>query len=149
MARKVAIYTISVFLMGTGLVRIWTFFLPVFDLSKPKYLDVFLLLVGIFVFIAGWYLFRLNEFGRELSFWLFFLGLAGSLLMLGLILPSDSDFAISMKFVGKTLFDSKSNYLSTIIFLSASSILYLSAIIFLSQEKTKKLFTSQSPDNVA
>ncbi len=149
MARKVVIYIISIFIMGTGLVRIWTFFLPVFDSSKPKYLDAFLLLVGIFLFIAGWHLFRLNEFGRELTFWLFFLGLAGNLLVLGLILPPDSDFAVSMKFVGQTLFDSKSHYFFTVIFLSVSMMLCLSAIIFLSQEKTKKLFMSQPPDNRA
>jgi len=149
MARKVPIHIISIFIMGTGLVRIWTFFFPVFDPSKPKYLDALLLLVGIFIFIAGWYLFRLNEFGRELTFWLFFLGLAGNLLILGLILLPDSDFAVSMKFVGKTLFDSRSNHLSTIIFLSVSLILCLSVTIFLSQEKTKKLFTPQSSDNIA
>ena len=148
MTRKIIIYLISIFLMTIAITQIWTVFLPVPASTQPKIIviDPIQIFMGILFFLAGWNLFRLNDGGRVLAFWLLFIGLAGNLVVLGLVLPPNSNFAISLKLFGKPFLDSGKNYVSTIIFLSVLLVIDLSILVFLSQKETKKIFMSEAID---
>jgi len=148
MSRKIMIYAISALIIAIAVTQVWSFFLPVFDSTQLKIFDLPQLVMGILFFLAGWNLFRLKEGGRAFTFWLLFVALVWNLLLLGLILPFDSNFGVSMKFFGKPILNSKDNYTSTIISLSALFAINLSIVVFLSQRETKKIFLSEAVDNV-
>jgi len=148
MSRKIIIYVISAFIIAMAVAQVWTLFLPVIDSTQPKIFDPTQLVMGILLFLAGWNLFRLNEGGRVLTFWLLFVALVWNLLLLGLILPLDSNLGISMKFFGKPVLNSKDNYISIIVSLSALFAINLSIVVFLSLKETKKIFLRKAVDNV-
>src|SRR5690349_8406642 len=148
MTRKTIIRVISALVIVIGVTQILTFLLPIFDSTQPKILDSTRIVMGILFFLAGWNMFRFNEGGRELAFWLLFMALIWNLLVLGLTFPAGSDFGVSIRFLGKLILDSKDNSISTIIFLSVLLVVNLSIIMFISQRETKKMFMPEATDNV-
>jgi hypothetical protein len=148
MTRKIIIYVISALILAVGVTHIWTFMVPVFDPTQPKIFDVTRIIMGILFLLAGWKLFRFNEGGRELTYWLLYLGLAWHTIILALTLPPDSDFGVSIDFLGKPILNSKDDYMFAIIFLTVSLAINLLIITFLSQAETKKIFIPEAVDHV-
>jgi hypothetical protein len=135
MTRKRLIQIIGIFTIIIGFSQFWSFFSPFFDSSKSKVLNPVLIVIGILFLLAGWGLFKLNEIGMELSFWLWFASLMGNLLSIGFLLPVKNGFVATVN-------------LPAIIFLSIWTVVNLLVVIFLGQKETKKIFESGAIDQV-
>ena len=135
MTRKRLVQIIGIFTIVIGLYQVWSFFSPFFDSSKSKVLNPVLVVIGILFLLAGWGLFKLNEIGMELSFWLWFASLTGNLLSIVFLLPAKNGFVATVN-------------LPVIILLSVWTVVNLLVVIFLGQKETKKIFESGAIDQV-
>ena len=136
MTRKRMVYIISILTIVVGLAQIWSFFSPIFGPGKIKELNPVLCGIGVLFLLAGWGLSRLSEFGREVSFWLWFMSLAWSLLTTVFLLPTEGALVTSAN-------------LPTLIFMSLWIIMNLLVVIFLEQKETKKIFIPETAADVA
>ena|SRR5215207_5814883 len=136
MTRKRMVYMISILTIVVGLAETWSFFLPFSGPGKIKELNPVVFGIGVLFILAGWGLSRLSEFGRELSFWLWFMSLVWSLLATVFLLPTEGDLVTSTN-------------LPALIFMSLWIVLNLFVVIFLEQKETKKIFMPQATEDVA
>jgi len=136
MTRKRMVYIISILTIVVGLAQTWSFFSPIFGPGKNKELNPVLCGIGVLFLLAGWGLSRLSEFGREVSFWLWFMSLAWSLLTTVFLLPTEGALVTSAN-------------LPTLIFMSLWIIMNLLVVIFLEQKETKKIFIPETAADVA
>ncbi len=139
MARRIIICVIAIFIIGIGVSAIWRSFLPL--LAAKEICSIGESLVGIILYLfTGWSLLRFNEIGRKLAIWMLVMYLIAILIPFVLILPPDSQFSIHPTIFGKPIFDSKNNYLLSIIFLFILLAINSVALLFLEQKETKKMF---------
>ena len=136
MTKKRMIYIISILTIVVGLAETWSFFLPFFGPGKIKELNPVVCGIGVLFILAGWGLFRLSEFGRELSFWLWFMSLMWSLLATVFLLPTEGGLVTSTN-------------LPAIVFMSVWIVVNLFVVIFLEQRETKKIFVPETADDIA
>ena len=126
----------------------WEVLLPFIDPTKSNSFEFSPLLSGVFFCLVGWGLLKRKESEREFAFWSLFLSFLGLVLVLGLIFPPDSDFAIHIKLFERPLFDSENNYAVSIIFMLFLVVINSLILIFLGQKETKKLFTPTTSDSI-
>ena len=131
MTRKRLVYVIGIFTIIVGLSQFWSFFSPFFDSSNSIVLNPILIIIGVLFLLSGWGVFKLNEIGREFSFWLWFASFIGSLLTTIFIFPDKNGLVTTMN-------------LPAIIFLSAWTAVNLFVVIFLGQKETKKIFKADT-----
>lgn len=149
MTRKTIIYAISTLMLCAGLVQFWRFFSPLFETPRSANLDLAHIISGVFTLSSGWNLLKLRSSGRELASWILFINLIGGALTLGFILPPNGMFSAQVKLLNNPIFSSINDHLFSIVFLVVFLLLNLSILIFLEQEKTKKLFTSDTVETLA
>ena len=135
MARKRTLLLVSALTILAGFYRIWSFFLPILDPTKPKVLDPVEVIVGTLLLLTGWGLFRRNEIALLFGFWVWFTSLIWSFFEAAIFLAQ-----ISSTVIGHNIF--------VIMLVLILLVAHLSVVIFLSQKGTKMLFVPSSAENI-
>ena len=140
MTRKTLVTALSIIYFMNGLWHIGVFVSSLVGSSKSIELDLTRLIGGVLALYVGWYLFKLEEFGRKLAVFLLWVRVGiNTYLIIWLLSHQESAVSSGLYFLDKEIYRI-ANPDASEIFLVVWMLIALLTIVFLSQGETRKMF---------
>jgi hypothetical protein len=147
MTRKTLVTALSIIYLLNGFWHIGVFLSSLIGSSKSIELDLTRLMGGVLALYVGWYLFKLEEFGRKLAIFLLWVRVGINLyFMVWLLLHQESAVSSGLYFLDKEIYRI-ANPDASEIFLVVWMLIALLTIVFLSQGETRRLFATSTTND--